>query len=240
MFLRTVTVISLAFCLAAAAQDETQAPENLEDRAAYTIGFDLGSNLSEAGIEPDIDLLMQGVKDALNEVENPLLSEQERQEAMQQFASIIQERQMAKRSEAGEANVAEGEEFFEELRENEGVEFTESGLAYEVLEEGGGPTPDANDTVKVHYEGRLIDGTVFDSSIQRGQPFELDGLIDAQGQPAVIQGWVEALQLMPEGAKWRLYIPSDLAYGARGAGQAIGPNQALIFDVELLEVTETE
>jgi FKBP-type peptidyl-prolyl cis-trans isomerase len=130
-------------------------------------------------------------------------------------------------------NLEEGQAFLEENAGRSGVEVTESGLQYEVLKEGVGAKPTANDQVRVHYHGTLIDGTVFDSSVERGQP-----AVFGVGQ--VISGWTEALQLMPEGSKWKLFIPANLAYGERGAGSKIGPNSALIFEVELLEIMKTE
>ena len=128
----------------------------------------------------------------------------------------------------GKAKAA-GEKFLAENKDKEGVVTLPSGLQYKILKEGNGPKPKASDTVKCHYEGRLIDGTVFDSSIRRGEPAEFP-------VGGVIQGWVEALQLMPVGSKWQLYIPSEMAYGSHGAGQAIGPDETLIFDVELLAI----
>ena len=129
----------------------------------------------------------------------------------------------------GEAALKAGEKFLSENKSKEGVVTLPSGLQYKILKEGNGPKPKASDTVKCHYEGRLINGAVFDSSIRRGEPaeFPVNG---------VIAGWVEALQLMNTGSKWQLYIPSELAYGARGAGQSIGPNETLVFDVELLDI----
>ena len=129
----------------------------------------------------------------------------------------------------GKENLEEGLKFLAENRDKKGIVETASGLQYKILEEGDGEKPSPTDEVKCHYHGTLIDGTVFDSSIQRGEPavFPVNG---------VIQGWVEALQMMSAGSKWRLFVPSDLAYGERGAGGAIGPNTTLIFDVELLEI----
>jgi FKBP-type peptidyl-prolyl cis-trans isomerase FklB len=141
----------------------------------------------------------------------------------------MMEKQMAHREKAAEENLREGQAFLSENAQKDGVKTTESGLQYEVIEKGSGKTPTPESTVTVHYRGTLIDGTEFDSSLRRGEPatFPVNG---------VIAGWTEALQLMSEGAKYKLYIPADLAYGERGAGQAIGPNETLIFDVELLSV----
>lgn len=144
------------------------------------------------------------------------------------FAKLEAEMQ-AEAAKQGEVNRKNGEAFLTENAKREGIKATESGLQYEVLESGKGDSPKASDNVEVHYTGKLIDGTVFDSSVERGVPASF-------GVTQVIPGWVEALQLMHEGDKWRLYIPSDLAYGPNGAGGVIGPNMTLIFDVELLRV----
>lgn len=144
------------------------------------------------------------------------------------FAKLEAEMQ-AEAAKQGEVNRKNGEAFLTENAKRDGIKVTESGLQYEVLESGKGDSPKASDNVEVHYTGKLIDGTVFDSSVERGVPASF-------GVTQVIPGWVEALQLMHEGDKWRLYIPSDLAYGPNGAGGVIGPNMTLIFDVELLRV----
>lgn len=144
------------------------------------------------------------------------------------FAKLEAEMQ-AEAAKQGEVNRKNGEAFLTENAKRDGIKVTESGLQYEVLESGNGDSPKASDNVEVHYTGKLIDGTVFDSSVERGVPASF-------GVTQVIPGWVEALQLMHEGDKWRLYIPSDLAYGPNGAGGVIGPNMTLIFDVELLRV----
>ena len=129
----------------------------------------------------------------------------------------------------GDKNKTEGEEFLAKNKEKEGVKTTDSGLQYEIIKEGTGPKPKETDKVKVDYTGTLIDGTVFDSSVQRGQPATF-------GVNQVIPGWTEALEMMPVGSKWKIYIPSDLGYGERGAGKDIGPNSTLIFEVELLDI----
>ena len=148
---------------------------------------------------------------------------------IQKFFTAMEERQRAAAEEIGKVNAAAGEEFLGKNGQRSEVKITTSGLQYEVLEEGTGIQPKATDRVMVHYTGKLIDGTVFDSSVERGEPATF-------GVTQVIPGWVEALQLMKEGAKWRLFIPSNLAYGPNGAGGVIGPNATLIFDVELIKV----
>jgi FKBP-type peptidyl-prolyl cis-trans isomerase FklB len=199
-------------------------PENLKDRISYIIGRDMASNLQKQGIGIEADPFMQGLKEVL-EGKSSSLSQEEMQQAMMALQQEMGQKQNAQ----GAENKKAGEDFLAENKNKEGVHTLPSGLQYQVLKEGTGKSPSKSDTVTTHYHGTLIDGTVFDSSYERGQPatFPVNG---------VIAGWTEALQLMKEGAKWRLFIPADLAYGAQGAGDVIGPNAALIFDVELLSV----
>ncbi|MBJ6118010.1 FKBP-type peptidyl-prolyl cis-trans isomerase [Pontibacter sp. BT310] len=196
----------------------------LQEKISYIIGRDMAGNLKKQGIDVNPDAFIKGMKEAI-EGKPSALSQAEVQEAMMQ----LQQEMGAKQGAAGEENQKAGEAFLAENKNKEGVKTLPSGLQYEVLNEGTGKSPSASDKVTTHYHGTLIDGTVFDSSYERGQPatFPVNG---------VIAGWTEALQLMKEGAKWRLYIPSALAYGSQGAGDVIGPNAALIFDVELISV----
>ena len=166
---------------------------------------------------------------AVFEGAQPKMSYDEAKNVIRDFFMALEQKQNEAATKMGEVNKAAGEAFLAENAKRAEVKTTESGLQYEVLAEGNGEKPAASDTVVVHYTGTLIDGTVFDSSVERGTPATF-------GVTQVIPGWVEALQLMQVGAKWRLYIPSDLAYGPRGAGGAIGPNATLIFDVELLQI----
>jgi len=194
-------------------------------KASYAIGFQVGSNFASQGVELDAEALSEGVKAGMRRAQ-PRISPAEMEAAMMAFQQELMQQQAAQQAEAAEA----GSDFLAENAQKEGVKVTDSGLQYRVIEEGQGESPTAEDRVSVHYEGRLVDGTVFDSSYQRGEPavFPVGG---------VIAGWTEALQLMKPGAKYELYIPSDLAYGERGAPRGgIGPNQTLIFEVELLEV----
>ena len=184
----------------------------------------MGQNLMSSGVESlEYNDLAAGIKDVL-EKQKPQISYQEAQQVLGKFFSELEAKV------AGAAK-AQGEAFLAENAKREGVKVTASGLQYEVLEATIGQKPKATDKVKVHYEGTLVDGTVFDSSVQRGEPATF-------GVRQVIAGWVEALQLMPVGSKWKLFIPSDLAYGTRGAGEAIKPNSALIFEVELLDIVK--
>jgi FKBP-type peptidyl-prolyl cis-trans isomerase FklB len=202
--------------------------DSLKEKISYIIGRDMVQNLSKQGIDIEAAAFSQGLQDALSGKES-VLSQQETQRTMMELQQQLSQRQQQEGSAKGAANKQEGEKFLAENKEKEGVVTLPSGLQYQVLKEGTGSSPSRNDKVTTHYHGTLIDGTVFDSSYERGQPatFPVSG---------VIAGWTEALQLMKEGAKWRLFIPSDLAYGSRGAGQDIGPDTTLIFDVELLSV----
>jgi FKBP-type peptidyl-prolyl cis-trans isomerase FklB len=201
-----------------------------KDKQSYAIGMDIGKNLKKQQVDLNPDMVSRGIKDSLSEGKT-LMTEQEYFDVLTTFKKEMTQKQIAQKKELSEKNKKEGEAFLAENREKEGIVTTQSGLQYEVLEKGTGKTPQATDTVTVNYRGTLIDGTEFDSSYRRGQPasFKVNG---------VIRGWTEALQLMKEGAKWKLYIPSSLAYGERGAGRNIGPNATLIFEVELISINE--
>lgn len=199
-----------------------------EARRSYALGMDIGNSLKELPVDIKVDELSQGVSDVVSGGDTRL-SQEELDGVMQSFVKDMEAAQQKKASEQAENNADKGKKFLAENKDKDGVETTDSGLQYKVLEEGEGPSPGESDSVTVHYTGKLIDGTVFDSSRKRGEPvtFPVD---------AVIPGWTEALQLMKKGAKYELYIPPDLAYGERGAGAQIGPNETLIFDVELISV----
>ncbi len=199
--------------------------DSIEAKASYAIGLQIGQQLKDSGLKDlDINSIKQGLEDVLTE-KQPILPLNELHDALRQ----IHERAMAEKKKETEKAAQAGIDFLKENLTKEGVKSTESGLQYSILKEGDGKIPAATDTVRVHYTGKLIDGTVFDSSVERGQPaeFPVNG---------VIRGWVEALQLMPVGSKWRLYIPQELAYGSQGAGASIPPFSTLIFDVELLAI----
>ena len=192
------------------------------DKVSYSLGLSIASNLISSGVTT---INAEAFIDGLNVVFSGKMPEIMPDEANNILQDYFDKLQQAKGQEAK----AEGEKFLAENKKKEGVVALPSGLQYKILTAGNGPKPKASDTVKCHYEGRLINGTVFDSSIRRNEPAEFP-------VSGVIAGWVEALQLMPVGSKWQLYIPSELAYGTHGAGQSIGPNQTLIFDVELLAI----
>jgi len=192
------------------------------DKISYALGMSMGYNFRASGIKNvKTTDFMAGLEAVLNN-QTPQMSIEEAQQVINDYFAQVQ-------NEKADLNQQAGEEFLQINKEKAGVHTTPSGLQYEVLKGGDGAKPKATDQVTVHYEGRLIDGRIFDSSIQRGQPatFPLN---------QVIAGWTEALQLMSPGAKYRLFIPSNLAYGAQGAGEMIEPNSTLIFDVELIEI----
>jgi len=229
--LTLVLTAGLWFGLQSTAQDTPAAPklETLEQKGAYAIGFRVGGNVKRSFPDIDVDMLCQGIRAGLAG-QDPAISEQEMQEVVNAFTQAAQARMQEKAAMAAEENKKQGAAFLAENGKREGVKTTASGLQYEVIQPGDGASPKASDKVKVHYHGTLVDGTVFDSSVKRGEPVEFP-------VGGVIRGWVEALQLMKVGAKWKLYIPSDLAYGANPRpGGPIGPNATLIFEVELLEI----
>ncbi len=197
-------------------------------KVSYIIGLDIGRNLANQGIEIEAQALSAGVADALSDAE-PKLSEAEVQSIMTAFQTEMEAKQADLKSVESDKNVADGKAFLEINRMKDGVVTLASGLQYREVKTGSGKSPKASDKVTTHYKGTLIDGTVFDSSYDRGEPatFPVNG---------VIAGWTEALQLMKEGSVWELFIPANLAYGTRGAGAKIGPNATLVFTVELLNV----
>lgn len=202
-----------------------------KDRVSYAIGMNVGSGLKKQSIDVDPNLVFQGLKDALSGGKT-LLTEDEVRATFMSLQEEMRAKQEAKMKELGETNKKEGEAFLAANKAKEGVVTLPSGLQYKILQAGTGPKPTTADTVNCNYKGTLINGTEFDSSAKHG------------GKPAtfpvggVIKGWTEALQLMPTGSKWQLFIPSVLAYGERGAGADIGPNATLIFEVELLSIQE--
>lgn len=202
--------------------------KNPQQRASYSIGADIGSNFKRQGIEVDSKAMAVGLADAI--AGKTQLTEAEMKETLNTFRTEMMAKMQAKQKVAGEQNVKDGEAFLAANAKKDGVKVTSSGLQYKTIKPGAGKvSPKATDTVKVHYHGTTIDGTVFDSSVERGEPvsFPLNG---------VIPGWTEGVQLMKEGDKFQFVIPSKLAYGEQGAGGKIGPNSTLVFDVELLSI----
>ncbi|MBQ6732548.1 MAG: FKBP-type peptidyl-prolyl cis-trans isomerase [Paludibacteraceae bacterium] len=192
------------------------------EKVSYALGLSIGNNLLSSGIKDmNLEQFTKGVSDVLKGA-TPDMKYDEAKKILDKFFTELADK-------INSQNIAVGKAFLEKNKKEEGVIELPSGLQYKVLKEGNGKKPKATDKVRCHYEGMLLDGTIFDSSIKRGEPAVF-------GVNQVIQGWVEALQLMQEGAKWRLFIPSEMAYGARGAGNSIPPHATLIFDVELLAV----
>ena len=222
-----IAIIALALVTAVSAEEKS-ALKDTKDKVSYSIGLDIGSTLKKQNIDVNTDTLFLGLKDALTGAK-PQLTEEQIKETMTTFSQELRTKQQAAMQEATQKNAAVGQKFLAENKTKPGVKTTASGLQYKVLKEGSGPSPKETDTVVTNYRGTLINGTEFDSSYKRNEPvtFPVNG---------VIKGWTEALQLMKKGAKYQLFVPADLAYGARGAGQDIGPNETLIFEVELLDI----
>lgn len=233
MFPRLVVVMSLLMFAAGCSAQETTAAAELKldtakNRISYTIGVNIGQDFKSQQMDIDPDALLLGLQDSLAGKELRL-SDEEMVSAVQAFQEEMQAKMIAEMENLAASNKAAGDAFLAENAKQEGVMVTASGLQYKVLEAGAGDAPGPADVATVHYRGTLIDGTQFDSSYDRGEPatFPVAG---------VIPGWTEALQLMKPGAKWQIFIPAELAYGERGAGQDIGPNATLLFDVELISV----
>ena len=199
-----------------------------KDKISYAVGMNVGTNLRKQSVDVDPAILLQGLKDGIAG-NKPLMTEDETRTLLMQLQEETRKKQAEKAQQMGAANKAEGEAFLAANKNKEGVVTLPSGLQYKILKAGTGPKPSATDSVVCNYRGTLINGTEFDSSYKRGEPltFPVNG---------VIKGWTEALQLMPVGSKWQLFIPAELAYGERGAGADIGPNATLIFEVELLSI----
>src|SRR6266851_2109324 len=199
-----------------------------KDKVSYALGANLGMNLHKQSVEVDPAIVLRGLKDALA-ARKMLLTDDEAKAALMQLQADVRNKQQEKMKVAGEMNKKEGVEFLAANKSKEGIVILPSGLQYKILTEGTGPKPTASDTVVCNYRGTLISGAEFDSSYKRGQPasFPVNG---------VIKGWTEALQLMPVGSKWQLFVPAELGYGDRGAGADIGPGATLIFEVELLSI----
>jgi FKBP-type peptidyl-prolyl cis-trans isomerase FklB len=219
-----VVAIGSLFSVAAFGQNKPIELKDNTDKASYSIGLNIGTNLKHQNVDLNPDALMAGLKDGLSG-NKPQLTDDQVREAMMGLEKDMEQKQAV----VAQKNKADGDKFLAENKTKPGVKTTASGLQYKVEKEGKGTSPKANDMVTVNYRGTLIDGTEFDSSYKRGQPatFPVGG---------VIRGWTEALQLMKPGAKYQLVIPPTLGYGERGAGRDIGPNSTLIFDVELIDV----
>lgn len=248
---RILILLAIAFFLVSSCQETQEQKPTAEkemtkadlktekDKMNYAVGLSMGSRLKMDGFELNLEIFQEGMKDGFTG-RKQLLNEEETREitkAMQQKMMAKKRaqhmQQMQERKKQGEANKEKGTKFLEENKAKEDVVTLESGLQYQILKKGTGASPKATDTVKCHYKGTTIDGKEFDSSYKRGEPatFALN---------RVIKGWTEGLQLMKEGGQWRFFIPSGLAYGERGSGPNIGPNEVLIFEIELLGIEKPE
>ena len=201
-----------------------------KEKLSYAIGMNIGQSMKKDSLDIDPAILSRAIKDAVTG-SKPAMTEEEARTIVTAFRTEMVKKQQAEAQKAGEVNKQAGDKFLAENKTKDGVVTLPSGLQYKVIKQGDGPKPTASDTVVTNYRGTLIDGKEFDSSYKRGQPATFP-----VGQ--VIKGWTEALQLMPVGSKWQLYIPSSLAYGDRGAGGDIGPNSTLVFDIELLSIEQ--
>ncbi|MBN2346466.1 MAG: FKBP-type peptidyl-prolyl cis-trans isomerase [Candidatus Aminicenantes bacterium] len=237
--MKKTLVIALSFLLlgiascqkagvTAAAALKKEDLDSQKKKVSYAIGLDIGRNFKSRSMDIDLDVLFQGLKDAQKD-DGTLLGPEEIQQVMTQFQQDMMKADQEKRQARGLDNKTREDAFLRENAGKPGVKVTPSGLQYKVISEGTGPRPLESDTVKVHYRGTLLDGTEFDSSYKRNDPavFPLKG---------VIKGWTEALQLMRTGSKYQIFLPSRLAYGESGAGEVIGPNATLVFEIELLGI----
>ena len=235
---KTLTIaclIPLTLSLAACNQQQDGPSPKLEttlQKASYSYGVDIAKRLQQQGVALDMPALQAGMNDVTDNREL-LLDDAARLQAMTDFQTELRDALLAKQAEVASKNLAEGKAFLEANATKEGVVTTDSGLQYKVLESGDGPQPTESDTVTTHYHGTLIDGRVFDSSVDRGKPA-------TSPVSGVIKGWTEALQMMHVGDKWQLFVPSELAYGASKRSELIQPNTTLIFEVELLDIKGQE
>lgn len=218
--------IMIAGCNSGCMTSTTATLKTASDTASYYIGYMYGTGLERSGLkDPNMEAIVAGMNAALKKADVKTDPQQ-----MQMYLSMYLQKIAMQQA---EENLKKGQEFLKENAKKSDVDTLANGIQYKVLKEGNGPKPTATDKVKVHYKGTLIDGTEFDSSIKRGEPAEFY-------LNQVIPGWTQAIQQMPQGSKWIIYIPSDQAYGQRGAGGAIGPNETLIFEVELLDINPQE
>ena len=226
------TLVSITVLLCAVRAEENPEIVDETDRVNYSLGYQIGGDFKRQGVELSPELVVKGIQDALSGIE-PMMTPAEMNRTLVDLKRKIVADEQAAQKKASDENLAAGRAFLEENSKKEGVKTLPSGLQYRVIKEGTGAIPSATDTVTVHYRGTLIDGTEFDSSYSREEPatFQANRVID---------GWKEALQLMKAGGKWQLFIPAELAYGARSVGDKIKSNSTLIFEVELLSVQKNE
>lgn len=230
-----ILFLSMGLCLAAPAANNTTSNSALPtetDRLSYALGYETGKSFKSHNINLNSNVFAQGLQDALN-ANNPLMTNDEITQTLKKFQRSSATKLQAEMKQSAQKNQQFGNAFLDANKERPGVVATRSGLQYKIITPGEGPKPTPTDVVTVDYEGRLLDGKIFDSSYERGTPASFP-------VNAVIQGWQEALQLMPAGSTWELYIPASLAYGEQGAQGVIGPNETLIFKVHLIKIQKQE
>lgn len=225
--MKKILLISLGLALASSAIADDHGLKTIEQKASYTLGADIAKNFRAQGLEIDVKSFSQGLEDALKN-RKLKLTEEEMMSAINTVKQRMQQQQLEKQQSQARTNLDEGEAFLAQNAKKEGVITLDSGVQYKVLTKGEGSSPTAEDTISAHYRGTLLDGTEFDSSYKRDTPLTLQ-------MGSVIKGWGEVLKIMKPGSKWEVYIPAHMAYGERGAGDAIGPNQTLIFTIELIK-----
>lgn len=235
---RAILILSfflLAASLVCQAREESPSADeskDKKDKISYSIGYDMGVRYKRILLNTNIESLLKGIRDAVNGIE-PDMGQEELQKIMQNFFQDLRNKEEEKRKKLGEKNKKEGEIFLKENAQKEGVNVTKSGLQYKILREGTGPKPDPHDTVTIHYRGTLIDGTEFHDSYKSGEPVSFQLL-------KTFPGWAEALRMMKVGAKWKIFLPPDLAWGEDGLGDKVGPHAVIIFEIELLKTGPTD
>jgi FKBP-type peptidyl-prolyl cis-trans isomerase FklB len=225
-----IAVLTVAFFAGQAVAAEKVTIKSEKGKRSYSIGYNIGTNLKQESFDIDPDLVAKGLREALSG-KKAAMTEQEIRETLTAFQQEIMAKRNAKMKEIADKNKAEGDAFLAANKTKPGITVLPSGLQYKIITEGKGDSPKPTSKIKAHYRGTLIDGTEFDSSYKRGTPADFD--LDK-----IIAGWREALPLMKEGAKWQIFVPSNLAYGDRGQGPVIGPNSVLIFEIELISIVK--
>lgn len=228
MKLKSIAVLGALILAANAWAEDAPALKTQKEKVSYSIGIGIARDFKQQGVEVDQDIFIRGLVDGLN-AKKPIMSEEDLKATASAYQAELKQKQTEARKATAENNKKMGDAYLAKNKTQKGVITTESGLQYKIIKKGDGAKPTDDSMVECHYKGTLIDGTEFDSSYRRGQPatFPVKG---------VIPGWKEALKLMPVGSKWELVVPSELAYGERGAGREIGPNATLVFEVELLSI----
>ena len=226
----SIAMFATAITFSASSQAATSL-NTVTERASYTLGVDLAKSFANQGVEVDTKALVAGMNDVINNAKLQL-TDQEMTLAVEEVKQQVKQKQLAAQKAAAEANAAKGSKFLAENKNKKGVKVMPSGLQYIVITEGEGEYATEDDYLTAHYRGTLIDGTEFDSSFNRGAPIEFQ-------MSNVIKGWGEALKKMKPGSKWKIFVPPALGYGSHGAGQKIGPNETLIFEIELLSTSKT-